>query len=340
MNRSISVLLFLTLIIVSVTPCSGDGYKKLGTAGFKFLDIDPSPRSAAMGGASTCLSNDASAVFLNPAGQAFIDRGDVIFTQNTWIADIQQYGLAVAINANQIGMGWLGGVFGISLLYIDNGDMVQTEYLRGYNDYSVHEDPYTIEEWAAGISYARRITDQFAIGGHVRYAVQDLGTITVWEAVEDVNDTVSNRLTPVVLDFGTVYYTGFKDLRLSMSFRNFSEEVIYVRDKFELPITMRIGIAMDVLSLVRPSEGSQAFTVAIDAVHPRDYSERVHVGVEYQMRGLAIRLGNKFNYDEEGFSAGIGLNTRLGPTKLRFDYAYTAFGVFGSVSRIAVGFNF
>jgi hypothetical protein len=340
MRRTISVAVSLYLIIGILSPCYGDDYKKLGTAGFKFLDIDPGARSSAMGGASNSICSDASALFQNPAGLALISNSDVMFSQNTWIADISQYAVGLAINANRIGLGWLGGVFGFSLLYTDNGDMIRTEYLSGYDDFYQHEEPYTIDEWALGIAYARNITDRFAFGGHVKYAVQDLGTTTIWHQFEYVTDTVRSKLAPVVLDFGTVYNTGFRDLRLSMSFRNFSPEIIYVRDKFELPITMRIGIAMDVLSLVLPQDAPQSFTVALDAVHPRDYTERIHLGCEYQFRGLAIRFGNKFNYDEEGFSAGIGLNQKIGNSKVRFDYAYTSFGVFDSVNRITFGISF
>ncbi|MCK4295579.1 MAG: PorV/PorQ family protein, partial [Candidatus Marinimicrobia bacterium] len=192
-----------------------------------------------------------------------------------------------------------------------------------------------IEEWVAGIAYARSVTDRFSFGGHLRYAVQDLGSTLIWRAVEDTTVTVENRLSPVVLDFGTIYYTGFKDLRLSMSFRNFSQEVIYVRDKFELPISMRIGVAMNVFKM-----SNQSLMVAIDAVHPRDYTERIHLGAEYLFHGLALRAGYKFNYDEEDFSAGFGINKNIGGSVLKIDYAFTSFGIFNAVQRFSIGFSF
>jgi len=332
---------FVFLLAIALTiPCFSQGYKKLGTAGMKFLDIDPSARSTAMGGALNSICNDASSIFLNPAGMSFVSSFDFSFSYNSWIADIKQYAIGGAVNLETIGFGQIGGVIGISLLYTDNGNMIRTEYLSSFRDYVQYEEPYTIEEWAIGIAYAKQLTDRFSFGGHVRYAVQDLGDTPVWKAIEDDTVAVGNKLSPIILDFGTIYNTGFKDLRLSMAFRNFSQELIYVRDKFELPITMRIGIAMDVLSFFMPENSSQSLTVALDALHPRDYTERIHLGFEYSYKNLALRAGYKFNYNEENFCAGFGLNQSIENTNLKLDYAYTSFGVFESVHRFSFGFSF
>lgn len=340
MEKIISRVLVLFLLVAIAELCFSQGYKKLGTAGMKFLDIDPNARSTAMGGASNSICHDVSAIFLNPAGMSFVSNRDFSFSYNSWIADIKQYAIGGAINLATIGLDKIGGVLGISLLYTDNGKMIRTEYLSSYRDFIQYEEPYTIEEWAIGIAYARQLTDRFSFGGHVRYAVQDLGDTPVYRAIENDTVTVGNRLAPIILDFGTIYNTGFKDLRLSMSFRNFSQELIYVRDKFELPITMRIGMAMDVLSFFVPENSSQSLTIALDALHPRDYTERIHLGFEYSYKNLALRAGYKFNYDEESFCTGFGLNQRIENTNLKFDYAYTSFGVFDSVHRFSFGFSF
>ena len=336
---TVRLLLILTATVLA-TVCDGQGYKKLGTAGMKFLDIDPSARSAAMGGALNSICQDVSSIFLNPAGMSFIPRYEFSLSYNSWIADIKQYALGGAINLSHIGLKKVGGVLGVSLLYTDNGDMIRTEYLSTYRDYVQYEEPYTIEEWAVGIAYAKQITDRFSFGGHVKYVVQDLGETPVWRAVENDTITIENRLAPVAFDFGTIYDIGFYDIKLSMSFRNFSQELIYVRDKFELPITMRIGLSMNVLKLFRQAEDGQSLLVAIDALHPRDYTERIHLGVEYMFKILAIRAGYRFNYDEENFCAGFGVNQLLENTNLKIDYAYSSFGIFDPVHRFTVGFSF
>ena len=321
--------------IVLVTPCQGQVYTKLGAAGMKFLEVDANVRSAAMGGASTSLFDGVASMFQNPAGLAGVSGIGFSAATNIWIADIKQHAIGVAVDLNKIGLGRLGGILGASLLVMDNGDMIRTDFSQVTEEqsYYAYDDPYTIEEWAAGIAYARRISDQFTIGGHVKYAVQDLGEVDVYRDLEDDTGSVANRLSPLLFDFGTIYYTGFGDLRISMSFRNFSQELIYVNEKFELPITMKIGVAMKVLSL---NNDTHSLTVALDAEHPRDYMERINLGFEYRLWNLVLRTGYRFNHDEEGLSAGFGLH--LGSV-LGINYAYTAFGVFGAVQRISIAIS-
>ena len=43
--------------------------------------------------------------------------------------------------------------------------------------------------------------------------------------------------------------------------------------------------------------------LAIDAIHPRDYSERLNIGLEYNYLGLfQLRSGYRMNYDEGNFT--------------------------------------
>lgn len=337
--RPVFMIMVLTVFALEA-PCLGQSYKKLGVAGMKFLDIDASARSAALGGASSSLLDGPTSLFQNPAGLVEVANFGFSASTNNWIADIKQHCFGAAIAMDKIGFGWLGGVLGVSMRYMDNGDMVRTDVVNVEGDmYYEYPEPYRIEEWAAGLGYARRITDHFLLGGHVRYAVQDFGTVQIRNDLGTDTLASTNKLTPWVLDVGTIYYTGLGDLRVSMSYHNFSEEMIYVRDRFELPISLKVGIAMTVLSL---REDTHSLLVAADISHPRDYAERINLGLEYQWGGLAVRTGYKYDlrfrpgHDEEGLSAGFGLH--LG-SLLTIDYAYTVFGVFGSVQRLSVVFS-
>ena len=86
---------------------------------------------------------------------------------------------------------------------------------------------------------------------------------------------------------------------------------------------------------------NSALLLAVDAVHPRDYTERVHFGAEYLYANLlAIRAGYKTNYDEEALSMGFGVNYSVGGIGLKIDYSYSQLGVFDGVSRITIGGSF
>lgn len=154
------------------------------------------------------------------------------------------------------------------------------------------------------------------------------------------DETVSNEAGGFAFDFGTIYYPGFRSFRFGMSVRNFSPQLKYQEETFELPLTFRIGAAMDVLDLVGGIPNN-SLLISVDALHPRSYTERIHVGGEYWFRDLlALRGGYKFNYDEEGLSLGFGLKYPIAGINLRVDYAYTDFGVFTNVNRITIGSTF
>ena len=107
-------------------------------------------------------------------------------------------------------------------------------------------------------------------------------------------------------------------------------------------MTFTIGVAMDAFDFLEgmnPEEHS--LMVAVDAIHPRDYSERVHLGGEYWFRKMfAVRAGYKFNYDIEGLTAGLGFKIDISSVNLRIDYSYSDIEVFDSVNRFAVAVTF
>jgi len=112
-----------------------------------------------------------------------------------------------------------------------------------------------------------------------------------------------------------------------------------VEEGFELPLTFIIGFAMDVLDFM--GEHQNNLLVSIDATHPRDYSERIHLGAEYLfMDMIALRAGYKFNYDVEGLSAGVGLQKDIGSLKLDVGYSFSESEYFDAVNRISFGFSF
>jgi hypothetical protein len=111
----------------------------------------------------------------------------------------------------------------------------------------------------------------------------------------------------VSIDIGTVFYTGFKSLRIAMAARNFGpdqnlagwDEVVQIEPvDVRMPIEFRLGLGMDFLDY----EGSpHLLTVVLEGTHPNDGPERVNFGTEYWFNQLiALRAGYRFNYDEEG----------------------------------------
>jgi hypothetical protein len=235
------------------------------------------------------------------------------------------------------------GTFGASLVYMDNGELQRTIPDNSDKGYFLAET-FNVNQFAVGIAYARQQTDKFSFGMQVKYSYQDLGPTDIIDQTVSGIDTLLNtdsKSGVPAFDFGTMYYFGYKDLRIAMNIRNFAPSVDYAFESFQLPLVIKIGVAMNMLSLWQNNE-DHSLQFCMEASNPNDYSERVNIGSEYCYHDLLyLRSGYRFNYDEGGFSAGFGLSPSLTGYKVGFDYSYTDFGnIFGSISRMSLTFGF
>lgn len=337
MRRKINKFLIGLSVLMLINSQSHAEMKKLAQAGMQFLKIGVGARAAGMGESYIAVGQVADVIFWNPAGLAYLEGTDISFSHTNWIADIKHNAVAAATKFSRL------GVFGISFITMDYGDIYRTNVdfnpanTFGYTGGKrFGGEKIEVNEYALGLAYSRRFTEKFSMGAHIKYVSQDLGnTRVVISGEERITD---NTVSAFAFDFGTLYYVGIRDLRLAMSILNFSRDLKYERESFQLPLIFRVGLAMNIFSLLEMAE-NQSMTLTIETLDPRDYTERYHVGTEYIYDNvLALRAGYKFNYDEEGFTAGLGLMTETG---LSIDYSYTAFGnAFGSVHRFTIGLKF
>ncbi|MCI0553340.1 MAG: PorV/PorQ family protein [Anaerolineae bacterium] len=342
--------IILGILLGILLPCSGkaqDEFQKSAQTSFKFLSVISDARAAAMAEAMTSLQVGSSAMFFNPAAMSGMEKFfDVSVSNNKWIADIEHRTFSMAINPARGNY----GVFGFSVQYADYGSFIGTVVNpdplnpKGYDDVGI----FGLNAYAIGVGYAKQVTDRFSVGGQVRLARQDLGDsnipneFTTVPIYSDSGNTIigyadsaitdNSRLNPLVFDFGTQFKTGVKSLTFGMSVRNFSKEIQYVYEQFQLPMVFTLGISMDLMDLLGKSSPNQSLYMCIDASHYRDNPEQLKVGLEYKaMNMFALRGGYVTNTDEgSGLSFGVGV-TRFG---FSFDYAYTPFGVFDNVQRM------
>ncbi len=328
---AIKLSVFLVLLcVVSLASAQQEG--KLAQVGMAFLDIPVGTRAAAMGEAFVSAGNDVNALFWNPAGMSLVESRELAVNYNKWIADITHLSAAFAINIDKI------GVFGASFVRVDYGSITGTQIASNTEGYEVTGD-LNPGDYAIGIGFAKRVSNKFSFGVHAKYVAQDLGTSMSGYTASEVHE-VKNKIDEPAFDFGTLFFTGFKDLRVAMSVRNFSREVGYRQEEFPMPLTFSFGLAMNVLSLTDMDE-KHVLTVAADALHPRDYPERINLGMEYWFNNMvSLRAGYKFVTDEEGLTAGLGLRQKIGPMTVKIDYAYSDFGIFDQVHRTSMGIVF
>lgn len=327
-----SFMLLIALSLCAFKPAYGDdGVKKVAQSGMKWLSIPSGARASAMGGAFTAIAGGTESLFWNPAGIAHTEGHTILVNQTQWIADISVFSSALTFDAGKF------GIIGASIVNVDWGTINGTR--RAATDAGFEETgTFSPANYALGLSYGKKVSSQFSFGVQVKYVHEDLGSN--YEGTFDEPIEYNAEMNIVALDVGTLYYTGFKDLRFGMSLQNFSKEAKYLAEYFPLPLTFRFGLAMDLLTFVN-EDSDHKLTLAVDALHPRDYSERLHFGGEYQFKELFfLRAGYKTNYDEEDMSFGVGVNVPVSNFMVSINYSYVAFEHFDAVNMISLDFRY
>jgi hypothetical protein len=225
---------------------------------------------------------------------------------------------------------------------VDYGELqgtIRAEGEQGYLDIGM----FSPNAYAMGLGYAKSLTNRFSVGGHIKYVYQNLiGGLTGFSDSQSPKyDNFDNGV--MAYDFGVVYATGFKSLNLGMSLRNFSEEVEYVseRESFQLPLIFEIGVAMNINDLMQFNPELHQLLLAIDATHPRDWSEQIDIGLDYIfMNRFSLRTGYSAPRDEQNLHFGLGFQHSNKNFGMNIDYAYTPFGVFEDVHRFSLGFSY
>lgn len=331
------ILCVLLMYVVVTTACvrgqSGiapTDIERAGQSGWQFLKINGDARQAAMAGAYTAIGHgDANAIFGNPATLTDVHHIDIQVNALQWIADINHQSAAVAVNIGDV------GVVGASVAMLNYGDIPETiNSSLGASGTTplVTGAMFTANDIAVGLSFARKITDNLSVGGSARWMQQTIAELTMrnWS-----------------LDIGTMYYTGFKSLRIAITARNFgpdsrfggwSEEFQTESDNIRMPLDFRAGLAMDFFE----GAGSQhLLTVVVEGDHPNDGREKFHLGASYTFDNTVfIRGGYKFNYDVQRFSFGAGITYPFGGAVGTINYAYVDFGELTQAHQFSLGFSF
>ena len=311
--------------------------EKRAQTGMKFLSVSTDAGISAMGGAGTALEINASSMFYNPAAMAFLTSfTNFSLGRIDWIADMSYSYACAAVNPVEGRYGTIG-VFAMAADYGDFHVTVRDPGESGFVDTGI----FTPSAFTVGLSYAKSLSTQFSVGGNVKYVTQDLGN-SIIGFDSDLNYEEKNYSENVMaFDFGVLYRTGFKSLKFGMCVRNFSREVEYEDESFQLPLIFRIGLSMDALDLFPAlNEAHHSLLLSVDATHPRDFHEQLNFGFEYLfLQTVALRVGYSTPNDEHDFSAGFGLRRSFRNYMLALDYAYTPFGIFNDVHRFSLQFS-
>jgi hypothetical protein len=317
---------FVVILLLAAACWSAETFEKVGTVGSQFLKIGAGARGVAMGEAFVAIDGDATCTYWNPAGIASIEGSRFSLNHASWLAELS-HEYATYIFSYK----FIPGVLGISATVLQMDPMAETtEYRQEGTGYS-----FDAGSMAFALTYARMLTDRFSFGATLKW---------IHEGLADYSGEA------FAADLGTIYDTGFRGIKIGMSFLHMGAGYTFISDGKEspMPVTFKVGVSMPVWNAP-----DHRLLGAIEFNHPPDGAERLNLGAEYvyQKFGpnfeVALRGGYRFNRDEEGLAGGFGVKfpfVRIGleskPSIWTVDYCYSDMGILEASHKVSLGVGF
>ena len=330
-------LILITVLVFSSQNFAQVDLNKTAQSTMNFLLVGTSSRASALGEAFNAIGIGSESMFYNPSGLTEMNKNfDISLNYTSWIADIKYLSGGAAWNLGNY------GVVGFNILTVDYGDIYGTSlltpgeanlYPSGFKENGVLSN---VGAYSFGLAYAKAISEAFSVGGNVKLVGQNLGESSFGTSSK------KNDATKLAVDAGVKYKTEFNGFTFGMSIRNFSTNIKREEIEEQLPLLFSLGAAINVMETVdKDLAENNSILLAVDFLHPNNYSERMNFGLEYQyLQMISVRFGYQTNRDLASWSAGLGFNTSISDYDMGISYSYSKFDFFNSVSRISINFIF
>jgi len=309
-----------------ITVLGAKPFGKTGTAALQFLKFGVDARAVGMGEAYTAVTDDISSVYWNPAGLVPALKNQAFISHTNWPADVMHEYFAASYT-NGVSTWALSA----SVLHMDQMEVTTEE------EFGPNGETFTNSDMAFGITYASTFTDKFSFGITGKYLRENL-------YIYDINS--------FSFDLGSIYNTGWQNVKIGMALRNFGPDIRYTvdddddgsfnEDPFDLldndgdgvidedgeeienkiPMNFSLGISGE---LMRREDSYVIASLQLD--NCIDRMETWNLGAEYKLGNLFLRGGYQFNYDSNNLSAGFGVQLPTRFAIFNVDYAYTDMGL-------------
>lgn len=289
-----TLTLFITLGIASLL-CAGPG-----DAGAAFLRIPVDARVVGLGEAGVSYIDNASALYYNPAGLAYVQKINILFMHNAWLLGMNHDYLACAFNLKNI------GTLGVAFNYWSSGS-IQGVTIRGDTIPGYY---FSASDWIINLGYAKDVKE-LSLGIGFKY-------------LSEKNESLST--SAMAVDFGAIYHTPVKGLNIGLSFSNLGTSVQLDQERFPLPMLIRFGWRYNI----------NDFNITQDFIFSNGDKLGVGAGLEYWIaQVLALRVGYRTGSDYKGFS---GLRAGFGVLLKGFgiDYGVAPYGKLGISHRFSL----
>ncbi|MGA2623333.1 MAG: PorV/PorQ family protein [Bacteroidota bacterium] len=342
-NGTLFVSAGLCLVALQWGRGQSNDVSKTGTDAATFLEIPVGATAVGMGGAFVSYANDATSLYWNPSACALLTQNNFTVSHTNWIADTKfDFGGVV------IPLGGFG-VLGLGITSLSMADMkVRTvEQPEGTGEY------FSAGDIAAGLSYARQLTDRFAIGFTAKYIQESIWHESANAFALDAGTTFKTDLFggltigATISNFGTKMQMAGRDtrqfIRIDPTKQGSNDQIPtdVEMDSWDLPLLFQFGISTNVLKME-----NYRWTVAADALHPSDDFESVNIGTEFSYHDVLFLRGGYqslfLDQHEGGLSLGVGVlsSSIMNGLAVKIDYAYRDMGRLEGVHVFSVCVQF
>lgn len=340
-NLRHSLLMFFVLFACSPLCLAGSDLSKTGTTAAAILEIPMSPRGLAMGSAVIANFPDGASLIWNPALATQFKAPHVSLMIMPWLVgtDIQNFTAIVPTGY---------GVIGAYLSTWSMNDMlVRNEYYQQGTG-----EKFDAGDLVLGVSYARDLTDHFAIGGSIKYIQEriwhttaagwalDFGTIFRIDLGHGlrIGTTLTNYGSEMKMTGRDLYH--YHDPNESMQGNNENIISSYETNHWPLPLAFKIGVSTELLNT-----RFLRWTVEVDAIHPSNNYGSWNVGTEMHCgKFLALWGGvERWLLKDERYSPGLGLGLNLPVAdnfNVKVNYGFRDYSDLGFAQSFALDFSF
>lgn len=269
---------------------------------------NPSARASALGSSFVTMDDDVAVLFTNPAGLAYLKRGQLAINSNLWLVDMFQETFLLGFPGPT---SW--GGFALAGSYLSYGSF------EGRDDIGSLASQYSADRFLLKGGWGMEVLPDFSMGAglsgsQTRLAGSGFGSLSA--------------------DFGVL--AKFHDsLRLGASYVNFG-------------LSSQFGKTMGAFnfggSYDMPLDSTSYLLAAMSGVIQSGISTNyLQAGLEYSFRSkFFLRAGYQQPLSDAKINGLSQLTAGLGValSDLMFDYAFQAYGDLGSSHRVSIGYRF
>ena len=335
------IILFLS-VFISLAGLSQIG----GQNTYQFLDLDFNSRSMALGGDFVLVNdNDINLSVANPAAITAKMDNNLSLNHAVFPGGINYGQIAYGKNFDKL------GTFTGHLRYVTYGS------IQKYDEFGVEQGKFTAGDYALGIGYAKKLNDNFTIGGNFNLIFSHLESYSSFGIGADVSaqfyDPNSN-ITAVVIARNIGYqikgYTPGNhesmptELLAGISYK-------FHHAPFRLSLMghdlTKWDLSYNIPDAVETYDALTGDTIPVPtAKFVEKLFRHINFGVEIlPTKNFSIRLGYNFNRRQalgvekrmgiSGFSGGVGFKIK----KFEFDYGVSFYSISGISNMFTITTN-